>query len=151
MSRRRSNEGVLPETSECFTTFQENNCFAFNNASFQQTYSLRLALKACKHSSYPWPNFWSLVTTKTSSRFTPDSLIACPTSASFLAKAKNQYLLFPPRSPRVPPASLGLFTREQFLLARAWSQANAIYSKSGTSRQLSRTVLGISALAALGP
>lgn len=58
----------------------------FKSSSQQSSYLFRLELKASRHSSYPWPAFWSLVTTKTSSRFTPDSLIACPTSASFLGK-----------------------------------------------------------------
>ena len=59
---------------------------SLKSSSQQSSYLFRLELKASRHSSYPWPAFWSLVTTKTSSRFTPDSLIACPTSASFLGK-----------------------------------------------------------------
>ena len=59
---------------------------ACNNAF---TYFLRLKLKASRHWLYPWALLWSFVTTKISSLFNPDSLIACPTSVSFLMKFKN--------------------------------------------------------------
>ena len=60
--------------------------------SFQSTYFWRLALNSFRHSSYPWRPVKSLVTTNISSRFTPDSLIPCPTAASFLARNKYYYL-----------------------------------------------------------
>ena len=53
------------------------------------THFFRLVLKALKQLSYPWSSFQSLDTTKMSSRFTPDSLIACPTSHSFLQHFKK--------------------------------------------------------------
>ena len=58
------------------------------------THFLRLVLKAFKQLSYPWLSFQSLDTTKMSSRFTPDSLIACPTSNSFLQHSRKLFVPF---------------------------------------------------------
>ena len=57
------------------------------------TYFFRLKLKASRHWLYPWALLWSFVTTKISSLFNPESLIACPTSASFLRNFKNASFL----------------------------------------------------------